>query len=668
MKYRTEIDGLRALAVVPVILFHAGFSTFSGGFVGVDIFFVISGYLITTILISEIKSGNFSIANFYERRARRILPALFFVVAVCIPFAWTWLPPEEMKSFGQSIVGVFTFSSNILFWKDSGYFDTSAELKPLLHTWSLSVEEQFYILLPIFLLLTWKLGKNRVVFILLFLTISSLLMAEYLSTRSPNAAFYLLPSRAWELAAGCLVGFYLEGRTRIASHNLVQQTLSLTGLFLIIFGIFYYSKEIPFPSLYTIAPVLGTVLIIIFTGPSTLVGRLLSQKYFVGIGIISYSAYLWHQPLFSFSRHITLGEPNRISLIATFASIFVLSYLSYIFVEKPFRRKHFITKNHVLYISVIFSFSFIGLGVSAHISEGFLSRLSNNASKVYQTSKDISATSGSTQNPAFIGDPSNVLGAIIGDSHANSIAESLGASLSHLNIGLKNYIKNGCPPARGLYRFDIPSYGASCDEFYSTVYDEITKDNTIKYVVISARFTLYIESNRFDNKEGGKEIGATQKVIYDGIEYKNEKRPLIDRKNYVSKRLIDDIRYLIESGKHVILIYPIPEVGWDVPKAGFIQSKNSNEGIEISTSFERFVERNRYTISTLDSIGSPKNLSRIYPHKYLCNNFEKDRCSAIFNSVSFYYDSNHLTNLGARIFTDEIANIFQAKPTLSTSP
>ena len=150
MKYRAEIDGLRALAVVPVILFHAGFELFSGGFVGVDVFFVISGYLITTILIEDIESQRFSLVNFYERRARRILPALFFVMLVCIPFAWMWMLPYQMKDFSQSLVAVSLFASNILFWRESGYFAAAAEEKPLLHTWSLAVEEQYYVLFPIF--------------------------------------------------------------------------------------------------------------------------------------------------------------------------------------------------------------------------------------------------------------------------------------------------------------------------------------------------------------------------------------------------------------------------------------------------------------------------------------------------------------------------------------
>ena len=195
MKYRSEIDGLRALAVLPVIFFHAGFELFSGGFVGVDVFLVISGYLITTIIISEMSEGKFSILKFYERRARRILPALFFVMLVSLPFAWLWLTPKDLKDFGQSLIATSTFSSNILFWLESGYFDTATELKPLLHTWSLAVEEQYYILFPIFLLITWRLGLKWILSILAIILVISLGAAHWGAYNKPNAAFYLLPTR-----------------------------------------------------------------------------------------------------------------------------------------------------------------------------------------------------------------------------------------------------------------------------------------------------------------------------------------------------------------------------------------------------------------------------------------------------------------------------------------
>jgi peptidoglycan/LPS O-acetylase OafA/YrhL len=208
MKYRKEIDGLRALAVLPVILFHAGFTTFSGGFVGVDIFFVISGYLITTIIVDEMEKGKFSLFNFYDRRARRILPALFFVMLCTLPFAWFWMLPRDLKSFSESLVAVPLFASNILFYLTSGYFDTASVLKPLLHTWSLAVEEQYYVLFPLFLMLAWKLGKKWIISLLLLIAIVSLLAAQWGSPTHPSFTFYLLPTRGFEILIGALISFY----------------------------------------------------------------------------------------------------------------------------------------------------------------------------------------------------------------------------------------------------------------------------------------------------------------------------------------------------------------------------------------------------------------------------------------------------------------------------
>ena len=208
MTYRREIDGLRALAVLPVILFHAGFPTFSGGFVGVDVFFVISGYLITSIILAERQAGTFTLVGFYERRARRILPALFVVMGVCSVFSWLWLLPSDMKMFSQSLVAVPAFASNILFYLTSSYFEPAAELKPLLHTWSLSVEEQYYLLYPIMLLIAWRFGKRWIVAVLILLTGMSLAAAHYGSTTDPSFTFFLLPTRGWEILIGALVGFY----------------------------------------------------------------------------------------------------------------------------------------------------------------------------------------------------------------------------------------------------------------------------------------------------------------------------------------------------------------------------------------------------------------------------------------------------------------------------
>ena len=204
MRYRPEIDGLRAIAVLPVILFHAGFTFIGGGFIGVDVFFVISGYLITSIIIEDLENNKFSLWSFYERRARRILPALFLVIFVCIPFAWIWMSQAQLKDFSQSLIAVSFFVSNFLFWRESGYFDTVVEEKPLLHTWSLAVEEQFYIVFPILLIFLWGFGKRKTFWFIMILSAISLLISQLGWRNFEVANFYLAPSRAWELFSGSM--------------------------------------------------------------------------------------------------------------------------------------------------------------------------------------------------------------------------------------------------------------------------------------------------------------------------------------------------------------------------------------------------------------------------------------------------------------------------------
>lgn len=367
MKYREEIDGLRALAVIPVMLFHAGFELFGGGFVGVDVFFVISGYLITTILIEDIENKRFSIINFYERRARRILPALFFVIYACIPFAWMWMDLSQMRDFSQSLVAVSIFASNILFWTESGYFAGAAEEKPLLHTWSLAVEEQYYLLFPIFLILAWRFGKNSVFWIIVLMSASSLLLSEWGWRNASIANFYLAPARAWELFAGSIAAFMVQ-KQGVQKNNL----LSLIGLTAIIFSILAYDENIPFPSVYTLVPVLGVTLVVLYAKKGTLVAKMLSTKLFVGIGLISYSAYLWHQPLFAFAR-ITGNRETILSVILFFLS-FVFAYLSWKYVENPFRNKNFVNRRTIFLGSLACMLSIIFIGAVGHFSNGFSNR------------------------------------------------------------------------------------------------------------------------------------------------------------------------------------------------------------------------------------------------------------------------------------------------------
>lgn len=339
MKYRSEIDGLRAFAVVPVILFHAGFQVFSGGYVGVDVFFVISAYLITTMILSEMEAGTFSIAAFYERRARRILPVLFFVLLATLPFALLWLMPREMKDYAKSLIAVPLFLSNVLFWRQSGYFDTGVDAKPLIHTWSLAVEEQFYILFPLLLMVLWRGGRTRLTAVLTLIGVCSLAVAQLFAKSHPDAGFYLLHTRAWELIVGALAALYAMRRQPVALNLHLKGALSVAGLLMIAAAVFGFSRSTPFPGVYALLPTLGAALVIVFASPDNLAGRVLGSRPLVGIGLISYSAYLWHQPLFAFAR-VGYGIKNgSAAFVPLIAATLVLAYFSWRFVERPFRQQ-----------------------------------------------------------------------------------------------------------------------------------------------------------------------------------------------------------------------------------------------------------------------------------------------------------------------------------------
>ncbi len=333
MRYRREIDGLRALAVLPVIFFHAGFRQFGGGFTGVDVFFVISGYLITSIILAETMAGSFSLLRFYERRARRILPALYLVMGTSVVAAWVFLAPFSGRDFYQSLAATALFSSNILFVIEAeNYFALISEYKPLLHTWSLALEEQFYVVFPIFLVLAWRLGRRRAMALSAVLALVSLSAAQWGSMAWPAATFYLLPTRGWELLIGALIALYLAGRDAVEVSPAVRRFGSLLGLLMIAYGVVAFDKATPYPSLYALAPTLGTALIILFATPQTEVGKLLGSKLLVGVGLVSYSAYLWHQPLFAFARHISMSEPGGVTLSGLAVLSFLLAYVSWRFV------------------------------------------------------------------------------------------------------------------------------------------------------------------------------------------------------------------------------------------------------------------------------------------------------------------------------------------------
>ncbi|NDW03283.1 acyltransferase family protein [Jiella pacifica] len=370
MRYRPEIDGLRAVAVLPVIFFHAGVGLFAGGYVGVDVFFVISGFLITTILLDELQEGRFSLLGFWERRIRRILPALFTVVAASSIAAVMLMNPAELQRYSKSVLSVATFWSNIHFWDESGYFDTTAELKPLLHTWSLAVEEQYYILFPPFLAIIWAFCRRWLLPILIILFVVSLAVSQWTVDAHPAFAFFWLPARSFELGVGVFVALYFQRRDAPGTL-VVRECLSIAGLGLILASILLFDDETPFPGLYALVPTVGTGLVILTATSGTRVHRLLSARPLVGIGLISYSAYLWHQPLFAYARIATKGEASTWTIAALTIPCLCLAALSWRFVEKPFRRRADIGRSRLFKAAAVMTAALVAISVGGMTTHGY---------------------------------------------------------------------------------------------------------------------------------------------------------------------------------------------------------------------------------------------------------------------------------------------------------
>lgn len=346
LTYRPEIDGLRAIAVLAVIFYHAGFSVVPGGFLGVDVFFVISGYLIGNIIFSELREGSFSILNFYERRARRILPALFAVCIASFVAAWHLLSTEALSDFGKGLVAVNFFVSNIYFKREAGYFAVEAGFNPLLHTWSLAVEEQFYIFFPLLLAALTAYARRFVVPILAVLAATSLGLAEVISRTHPDTAFFLIHTRAWELLAGALLA--ISGSKQLRGSSFRNQLLALVGLILCGASFVFSGHGVRHPSLLTLVPVIGSLLLIAFATGETVAGRLLSQRWIVGVGLISYSLYLIHQPVFAFLRISQARELGPAEFVVPIFACIGLSYLSWRFIEQPFRNRRSVSRAWIM--------------------------------------------------------------------------------------------------------------------------------------------------------------------------------------------------------------------------------------------------------------------------------------------------------------------------------
>ncbi|MEG6509501.1 acyltransferase family protein [Methyloligella sp. 2.7D] len=386
LRYRPEIDGLRAVAVVPVILFHAGVPYLQGGYLGVDIFFVISGYLITSIIAKDIEAGTFSFAGFYERRARRILPALFLICAASTVLGYLVMSPFALTELGESMVAVSLFLSNVYFYLRTDYFATAAELTPLLHTWSLAVEEQYYIVFPVLLIALTSIRRIGLRTALLVLAAISLASAAYTVRTNPALDFFALHTRGWELLLGALIALSAESLARVPER--LRNALALLGLAVSIVCFTVFDAETPHPGLISLVPVGAAGLIVAFAAKENAAGRLLATPLLVGIGLISYSLYLWHQPLFAFYR-LYLGQPvGPVALLPLIALSVLLAYLSWRFVERPFRNREWIPRPRLVQVSVVFLALPLAVGLGLQQADGLPGRFGPEAQRIFAQIQD----------------------------------------------------------------------------------------------------------------------------------------------------------------------------------------------------------------------------------------------------------------------------------------
>jgi peptidoglycan/LPS O-acetylase OafA/YrhL len=658
MQYRREIDGLRAVAVVSVVLYHAGLLGLSGGFVGVDVFFVISGFLITTIIQSEINAGHFSILAFYDRRIRRILPALVVVVACCVPFAFWLMPPFQLTQFGHSVAAVAAFVSNVLFWREVGYFAPAAATKPLLHTWSLAIEEQFYVVFPLLLAGLARLPRYRKA-ILAAMLVASFAFAVWGFPNDPAARFLLIPSRAWELLCGAGVALALLQDGQFGRRRpLLQNVAAGLALALIVLSCFVLDETWSYPGVATLAPVLGTVGILLCATEETVAGRLLAASPMVAVGLVSYSAYLWHQPILSFLHLGLVHEPGPALRAAGCGLAFALGALSWALVERPFRNRAHFSRRTILTLGLVSSGMVAAVGGVIAAGHGFTSRF---------TAPELAAFA-PPHTEEVICDATHPLAAfpkvsicpfgavdhgrpvvLWGDSHAQALFGALDEKLKAAGRG-GWFVRNGyCRTITTIYEVGkfTTSRRQKCEASQEALVAYL-KQAQPAAIVVALRWTfqLYpvpgeIEDLSFDNGEGGRESETFRQ--YAALTPEGH----LSLEAAVKTAAVERFLAELAGVGRLIIQYPVPEVGWDVPALNFKSLRVAGAlPPEISTSFARFQQRNHFVTGVLDGVAGP-DVQRVYPAAHLCQE-ASGRCLAQVDGVPLYFDDDHLSLLGAR--------------------
>lgn len=655
IKYRKEIDGLRAIAVLPVVFFHADFNLFSGGYVGVDIFFVISGFLISNILLVDISNNEFSLFTFYERRIRRILPALLFVLLVTTIFTLIILLPPELDKFGKSLFATTFFYSNYFFMFDIGYFNTSSEINPLLHTWSLSVEEQFYIIFPLFLYVISHLTRKKQGVIIITLTVISFYYSVYLVSHLPNDAFYSTPARIWELMLGAILAMFPVNKSiNYAKAN----ALSVIGLLMILYSILFFTIDTPFPGGYVLIPVLGTCLII-YSGvhENNLVGQFLSLSPFRFFGLISFSLYLWHWPLFVFYKMWKIDEITMFEYFVLILLAIFLSYLTWLYIETPFRKQKFFQRRKNLYIFGITGILISGFtGAVLALNDGFSGRFDDKTNNVlfYKQDRfrildcslylsDINLSLKFCQ----IGDKKSdtTTFALWGDSHAEAIFPAINDSAYFSNKKGVFVGRGGCLPLLGVH--NVRQGYEECKDMSDSFLEFLIKNPEIKTVVLVARWSFYALGTRY-NSEGGQTV-----LLKDDFTANSS---YAENKLVFSRSLRRTIKELTALDKKVVLVNQVPATEFDIPTT-LARASIFNRDIDLRPRLSEYVSRHAFVNGEVNKIISDFPITLISPHEVICGN---EFCEVLFNGSPIYRDSDHISMSYAKKLSFIFDPIFHA--------
>ncbi|MEK1941825.1 MAG: acyltransferase family protein [Pseudomonas sp.] len=662
--FRTDINGLRAWAVVSVVLYHFGVSGFYGGFVGVDVFFVISGFLMTGIIVSSLEKQQatqkaFSIFEFYLSRARRIIPALLVLCAVLLVVGWKVLPATEYQMLGRHITSSLSFVSNMVFWREDGYFDSASHDKLLLHTWSLSVEWQFYLLLPVALWAVWKIKPGRPAQLLVTASglVLSLALCLYLTPIKTSASFYLLPTRAWEMFAGGLV-YLLAGHVTLSAWR--QRLVESAGLAMVIGSVVLFDAYSMWPGWRAMVPVAGTMLILLAARQASLWTSTPAAQW---LGDCSYSLYLWHWPLVVGLVYLQLDNSPAAIAVGLVLTL-VLGGLSYQYIEKPARNVLTGLRKPVTSLALVGSLVLvIGPSVSILREHGVPGRLPGQIDAVFaeannQNPRKDECLSNGFAKSAECTYGGNELGVIVvGDSHAAAMVRAVERSLPNAEQHVLDWTMAQCPTIAGVKATTQLTY--SCGDYIQNKEQTSSSDSALGKapLIIINRTSLYV----FGPNE-------PERVRQRDVPYLYFNQPYASR----SEQYLSDIREGIiasacefAKSRPVYMLRPIPELKVDVPKTmgrAMMQGKH----VEVSISMAEYRERNAFVWETQDMAAARCGVKILDPLPYLCRD---GRCEGEdIQGQPLYVDDDHLSERGSNLLVPLFREVFKSKPDLAGSP